>query len=65
MNIKLTIIHQMFNNVLLEIKYFSYMCSEKAFGCKNSFSVVLGYNMLMKGELWKYLTINQVCTVLI
>lgn len=55
----------MFNNVLLEIKYFSYMCSEKAFGCKNSFSVVLGYNMLMEGELWKYLTINQVCTVLI
>lgn len=59
MNIKLTIIHQIFNNVLLEMKHcFSYRCSEKAVGCKNSFSVVLGYNMLMEGELWKYLSIN-------
>jgi len=40
----------------------SYMCSEKA-----ARMVFLGfYNMLMEGELlYKYLTINQVCTVLI
>lgn len=43
---------------------FSYRCSEKAFGCKSRF---LGfYNMLMEGELlYKCLTMNQVCTVLI